>query len=211
MEWAAEGEFLRQTSIRCYLFILRSEVRPVQLVDGHHDGHHVFTVHDGDGDDVLGLILSQLIHKVTEMRALWEEKKREYLIVDNCAVPLKTSSLNSDEHTTSIHKCCKQRLPIIRKNSSPSLLHSTYCSSCAAGVINCVPPGVKNRKSGSLTAKKEQKPAESDAWVTEVGDKVQIWVGQVGSLLRWYFLLQKEDWAENYKYSHMYILHAERR
>lgn len=42
-------------------------------------------------------------------------------------------------------------------NSTPSLLHSSYCSSCAAGVINCAPPGVKQRKSGSLTAKKEHK------------------------------------------------------
>ena len=69
----------------------------------------------------------------------------------------------------------------LSENSSSSLLHSTYCSSCAAGVINCVPPGVKNRKSGSLTAKKEQKPAESDAWVTEIGDKVHIWVRQIGT------------------------------
>lgn len=41
--------------IRGYLFVLRSEAWPVQLVDGHHDGHHIFTVHDGDGEDVVGL------------------------------------------------------------------------------------------------------------------------------------------------------------
>lgn len=48
-----------------HLFVLGGEVRPVQLVDGHHDGHHVFAVHDGDGEGVLGLILGQLVHKLT--------------------------------------------------------------------------------------------------------------------------------------------------
>lgn len=55
---------------RRYLFVFGSEARPVQLVDGHHDSHHVLTVHDRDGEDVLGLILCQLIHKVAVIRAL---------------------------------------------------------------------------------------------------------------------------------------------
>lgn len=68
----AEGSFpvSRTDSDRCYLFILRSEARPVQLIDGHHDGHHVFTVHDRDGEDVLGLVLGEFIHKAAVMRAL---------------------------------------------------------------------------------------------------------------------------------------------
>lgn len=53
-----------------YLLVLGAEALPVQLVDGHHDGHHVFAVHDGDGQDVLCLILRQLINKAAEMRTL---------------------------------------------------------------------------------------------------------------------------------------------
>lgn len=53
-----------------YLFVLRGEARPVQLVDGHHDGHRVLTVHDGHGQDALCLILCQLVNKAAEMRTL---------------------------------------------------------------------------------------------------------------------------------------------
>ena len=151
MEWAAEGEFPGRTSIRCYLFILRREVWPVQLVDGHHDGHHVFTIHDGDGNDVLGLILSQLIHKVTEMRALWEEKKRQSIWLYTIACPLtlyhcKTSSLNFDEHTTSIHKCCKQRLPIIWKLKFLSAALHLLLLLCSRGHQLCSARGEKQKE-----------------------------------------------------------------
>ena len=214
MEWAAKGEFQGQGSIRCYLFILCSEVRPVQLVDGHHDGNHVFTVHDGDGDDVLGLILSQLIHKVTEMRALWEEKKREYLIVYNCLffgpVPLKTSRLNFDEHTTSIHKCCNQRLPIIWKLKSLSAALHLLLLLCSRSHQLCSARGEKqkerliNCQEGTKTCR-ERCLGDWSWW--QSAD-----LGEAGwdFLFRWYFLLQKEDWEENYTYSHMYILHTER-
>lgn len=57
-------------SVSCYLLVLASEAGSVQLVDGHHYSHHIFTVHDGDGEDALGLILCQLVHKVAEVRAL---------------------------------------------------------------------------------------------------------------------------------------------
>lgn len=61
---------MKGADIGCYLLILGREAWLVQLVDGHHDGHHIFTIHDRDGEDVLGLILSQFVHKVAEMRAL---------------------------------------------------------------------------------------------------------------------------------------------
>lgn len=100
--------------MRCYLFILCGEVRPVQLVDGHHDRHHVLTVHDGDGEDVLGLIVCQLVHKVAEMRAL-RMRKQDYSATPNCllSAPAPTSRLNFDERTSSIHKRCEQELSII--------------------------------------------------------------------------------------------------
>lgn len=53
------------------------------------------------------------------------------------------------------------------ENSMPSPLHSSYCSSCAAGVIHCLLPGVKLRKGGSLTATQEEKSAENNPPVTE--------------------------------------------
>lgn len=67
----------QQLRFRSYLLVLGREVRPVQLVDGHHHGYHVFAVQDGDGHDVLGLVLSQLINKVTEMRALWSRRRED--------------------------------------------------------------------------------------------------------------------------------------
>ena len=62
---------------RRYLFILGGEARSIQLIEGHHDGHHVFAVHDGDGEDILGLILGQLINKATEIRVLGGETRKE--------------------------------------------------------------------------------------------------------------------------------------
>lgn len=47
-------------------------MRPVQLVDGHHDGHHVFAVQDWDGHEALSLVFGQFVHKVAEMGTLWE-------------------------------------------------------------------------------------------------------------------------------------------
>lgn len=148
-------------SIRCYLFILCSEVRPIQLVDGHHNSHHVFTIHDGDGEDIFGLILCQLVHKVTVMRALRrEEMRKEKTLMNTPFLSVNAASKGFPLST----------------NSRPFLLHSTYWSSCVAGVINCVPPGVKQWKSSSLTAKKEQKPADSDHSGLKIGDTVLIWV-----------------------------------
>jgi len=61
-----------------YLLVLGAEARPVQLVDGHHHGHHVFTVHDGHRQHALRLELRQLVHKVAEVSALRErERERE--------------------------------------------------------------------------------------------------------------------------------------
>lgn len=68
-----------------YLFIFRSEARPVLLVESHHDSHHIFAVHNGNSQDVLGLILGQFIHKVAEMRTLGREK-RVVLIVFHCLI-----------------------------------------------------------------------------------------------------------------------------
>ena len=59
-----------ETRQDCYLFIIGGEAGSVQLIERHHDSHHVFAVHDGDGEDALGLVLGQLIDEVTEVRAL---------------------------------------------------------------------------------------------------------------------------------------------
>lgn len=59
-----------------YLLVLGGETRPVQLVDGHHDGHHVLAVQDGDGQNALCLVLSEFVHKVAEMRALRSGRRR---------------------------------------------------------------------------------------------------------------------------------------
>lgn len=71
-----------------YLFVLGSEARPVQLVDGHQDGHHVLTVHDGDGQHALSLILRQLVHEAAEMRTLKRRRgKVKRLSVLRCTAP----------------------------------------------------------------------------------------------------------------------------
>lgn len=65
--------------------------------------------------------------------------------------PFKTSQLHFDEHTTSIHKCCQQRLSIIHKLKALSaalhlllLLYSRGHQLCSSGgekeeerLINC--------------------------------------------------------------------------
>lgn len=93
-------------------------------------------------------------------------------------LPLHPSKLPALMNTPLLSINAASKGSPLSTNSRPFLLHSTYCSSCAAGVINCVPPGVKQRKSGSLTAKKEEKPAESDTQGTKIGDGVLIWVRQ---------------------------------
>lgn len=60
-----------------YLLVLGREVRPVQLVDGHHHGYHVFAVQDGHGHDVLGFVLGQLVNKAAEMGALWSRRRED--------------------------------------------------------------------------------------------------------------------------------------
>lgn len=71
-------EALNLIEERCYLLILGGEARPVQLVERHHHGHHVLTVHDGDGEDTLGLVLRQLVHKFAVVSALCREREREF-------------------------------------------------------------------------------------------------------------------------------------
>lgn len=70
---------------------------------------------------------------------------------------LPDSTLTPQPHTH-----CKQRLSVISKLETPSVPHPSYCSSCAAGVIKCVWPGVKLRKRGSLMAKKQHKCTENN-------------------------------------------------
>lgn len=170
-------------SIGCYLLILGIEVWPVQFVEGHHDRHHIFTVHDRYGEDVFGLILSQFIHKVTEMRALWKERERKRKEKEFNWIQLARSL---PPRPSKLQDCTLMNTPLLSTNAASkgfplstnlrlSLLHSTYCSSCAAGVINSAPLGVKKRESGSLTAKKKQKrPAQSGPQGTRIGGRVLI-------------------------------------
>lgn len=46
-----------------HVFILIREMRPGGLVEGDDHGHQVFAVEDGRGQDVPGLVISELIHK----------------------------------------------------------------------------------------------------------------------------------------------------
>lgn len=116
---------------------------------------------------------------------LCEERERERdkefnWIQLTCSLPLHPSKLpNSTLMNTLLlsTNAASKGFPL-STNSRLSLLHSTYCSSCTAGVINCAPLGVKKRKSGSLTAKKKQKPAESDPRGTGIGVTVLFWVKQ---------------------------------
>lgn len=62
---------------RRYLLVLGGEAGRVQLVERHHHSHHVFTVHDGDGEDAFGLVLCQLVHEVAEVRALRRRREME--------------------------------------------------------------------------------------------------------------------------------------
>lgn len=48
-----------------YLFILGSKMRAINLVDRHHHSHH-----DGSCEQILGLVLSKVVHKVTEVAVL---------------------------------------------------------------------------------------------------------------------------------------------
>lgn len=78
-------------------------MRPVQLVDGHHDGHHVLAVQDGDGHNALCLVVGQLIHKVAEMGTLRRKSERrggyyDFTAIQSCVLALvKTLRVNSDE------------------------------------------------------------------------------------------------------------------
>lgn len=50
-----------------YLFIFLGEVGPTHFIHSHDYGHHILPIHDGGSQDVLGLVLGEGIHKVTEM------------------------------------------------------------------------------------------------------------------------------------------------
>lgn len=58
---------------KCYLFILSSEMGSTNLVDRHHDSHHVFAIHNGSREHILGLVLCQVIYKITEVAVLESE------------------------------------------------------------------------------------------------------------------------------------------
>lgn len=42
----------------------------IDLVDRHHNSHHVFAVHDGGCEHIFGLVLCESVHKVTEVAVL---------------------------------------------------------------------------------------------------------------------------------------------
>lgn len=104
----------QQLRFRSYLLVLGREVRPVQLVDGHHHSHHVFAVQDGDGHDVFGLVLGQLVNKAAEMRALWSRRREDsggifsYSVNFSLLAPVTASRLNFDKGADSLRKRYKQ-------------------------------------------------------------------------------------------------------
>lgn len=155
---------------RCYLFILRSEARPVHLVEGHHDGHHVFAVHDGDGEDALSLILCQLVHEAAEVRTLMKRKQKWYLVAVNYLIfaLAPTSTRNPGRtHTYSIRTRRKQRLSIIYKLNALVAALQLLLLLCGRGHQLCSAGEGGWRKSSSLTAKKEQSSAQGNPQVTE--------------------------------------------
>lgn len=50
-----------------YLFVSLGEVGPTHFIHSHDDGHHVLPVHYGGSQDILGLVLREGVHEVTEM------------------------------------------------------------------------------------------------------------------------------------------------
>lgn len=50
-----------------YLFVFPGEVRSIHFIHGHDDSHNILPIHYRGGQDVLGLVLREVIHKVTEM------------------------------------------------------------------------------------------------------------------------------------------------
>lgn len=69
-------QYLKQS----YLFISLGEVGSVYFIHSHDDGYHVLPIHDGASQDVLGLILCEFIHKVTEMLILREGRDKQMTI-----------------------------------------------------------------------------------------------------------------------------------
>jgi hypothetical protein len=61
-------QFLKQT----YLFVCLSKVGPIYFIHSHDYGHHVFPIHYRGSQDVFGLVLCEVIHKVTKMLILKE-------------------------------------------------------------------------------------------------------------------------------------------
>lgn len=57
-----------------HIFIFACEARAVELVHGHDDGHDVFAIHDGCGQDVLCHIIGQLISKGAEVGTLGSKR-----------------------------------------------------------------------------------------------------------------------------------------
>lgn len=66
-------QYLKQS----YLFVSLSEVGSVYFIHSHDYGYHVLPIHDGGSQDVLGLILREFIHKVTEMLILREGRDKQ--------------------------------------------------------------------------------------------------------------------------------------
>lgn len=50
-----------------YLFISLSEVGLTHFIHSHDYGHHVLPIHYGRSQDVLGLVLRERVHEVTEV------------------------------------------------------------------------------------------------------------------------------------------------
>lgn len=58
-----------------HIFIFACEARAVELVHGHDDGHDVFAIHDGCGQDVLCHIVGQLVSEGAEVGTLGRQQE----------------------------------------------------------------------------------------------------------------------------------------
>lgn len=58
-----------------YLFVSLGEVRPVHFIHSHDYSHHILAVHNGGSQDVLGLVLREGVHEVTEVLILKEGRE----------------------------------------------------------------------------------------------------------------------------------------
>lgn len=60
-----------------YLFISLGKVGPIHFIHCHDYGHHILPVHYGGSQDILGLVLCEVVHKVTEMLILKEGRDKQ--------------------------------------------------------------------------------------------------------------------------------------